>query len=215
MNTFIIDKNNGKIVLLLDGPASQHTVAILSYAPEIYAVVEDEGNSYNRMGKLVDGSWQIVEDVEKILENARNIKILEIKKEKRKALAGGMDVSGEENDGGSWVPATLNLSFSGAEYEVFRKLAERHLVNAKTKPTDEDGKLLRGRPSCKVLLPGKKRLSFSTAAEVTSFVELYQDKLSLADIIENEKITAIYEAQELSVIENYDATTGWSELNGS
>ncbi len=210
MNTFIADKNTGKIIATLTGPKEQHNIE--QYGEDCEAI-EWEGDPHNKKAELIDDVWQIVDDMVKVLEDAINIKVMEIKAEKSNALNSGVIFSGEQHDGVSWQPAQITFNLYGADYIKFRTLTERIIVNGKIKPEDEDGKLLRGRSNFKLLLPSKKRIVFNNVSEAITFVEQVEDKLALADIIEQEKISEVYDLQSIDDINNYDATD-WSELNG-
>lgn len=213
MTTFIINKETGKIIASLSGAAIQHQIYIDS-CPGV-AVVESTADPFNKVGKEIDGVWQIVNDIDKIIDSAMASKILEINSQKMAALSGGLTASGENHIDGSWVAGDVTLNFYGDDYFIFRRLSERIIVNGKTKPEDEDGKLLKGRQNFKMLLKGKRRLIFTTATEALSFIEQYEDVLALADIIEQEKIDDVYALQEIEDIDNYDASAGWEAINGS
>lgn len=210
MNTFIADKNTGKIHIVFSGPKDQHNTEQFG---EDFVAIEWIGESDNKKAELIDGTWQIVDDIGKLIESAKETKINEIREEKSKLLDGGLTFSGEEHNGTMWIPSQVTIDLRGNDYTRFRQLAERLVVNSKLSPEDEDGKLLHGRQNFKFLLPGKRRIIFNTAAEAATFVEQFEDKIALADIIEQEKISAVYDLQEIESINSYDAAD-WGELNG-
>lgn len=212
MNTFVIDKNSTNIIAVLSGPRHLHDMT--GYPESDYVAVEFSGNGTNKKGALIDGEWQLIDDIEKMLAEAKALKIFDVRSHKEQILGIGISYPGEYRDNG-WTAGDISISLLGKDYNVFRMLAERIVLNSNVDPGNEDSQLLRGRASYKMNFPGQRRIIFNTAAEATAFIGSCENILSVADIIEEEKIEEIQDLSSIDDINSYDITSGWEELNGS
>jgi hypothetical protein len=211
MNTIIIDSETGEVRSVLSGPISLHTKTISEISGHV--AIEYNGTSTNKKGQLIDGTWQLVDDIDKILSFNKREKILSINMVKKNNLEFGISVTGEQLVAGSWVPGQVKIGFTGKDLDKMLKVVRKFSVLSQVDPTQRDQKLLKGRSAFKINFVSRRLLFFSYD-ELKLFIETWQDYIDTADIIEEEMIEAVSEAQTIEEVQAVDEISGWGELNG-
>lgn len=213
MNTVIIDTDNGKVVSVHAGPLAVHQNNIDLMGENIIGIEWPDQNVANKKGDLIDGQWQLIDDMEKIIESARKRKILDIKKQKESILSQGMPVTGEIYNGTEWIQSQVVVNFTGDDCREIDKAIRKFSVIGQSPSETRSERLLKGRSFYPIIFGKNKRLSFVDYTELQAFIDEYQDYQDLADLIELDKKQAVIEAQSIEDIEAIDETSGWEELN--
>lgn len=211
MKTIIFDPVAEKIKVVLSGPSSLHGKTISEFPG--FKFIEFEGETVNKKPIFIDGSWQIVDDEEKILSEKKSNKNKSIEDRKSIALAVGIDISGEIMIDGAWNANTIAVYFAGTDKEIMDRHIKAYNAIGLLPPASQAQRFLKGRATYNILL-GNRRIVFNNFNDFGNFIQAYQEKRELSEIIETEKKEAVIMAQTIDEVDLIDENSGWEELNG-